>query len=86
MSFSFHSKAESWVGELVLRSQIEEFSEGTFKPSSMRTLDSMGRGPAERIRVGGKIGYPKWPLAEWLDSKCRFEHRRSSAAQKDGAA
>jgi hypothetical protein len=48
MSFSFHSKAESWVG--------------------------------------GKIGYPKWPLADWLDSKCRFEHRRSSAAQKDGAA
>lgn len=68
---SFYEKARTWPGELVTRAQVPEFSGGVYKASSMRTLDSRGKGPAGRVLIGTRVAYPKHALAEWLDSKVR---------------
>jgi hypothetical protein len=66
---SFHSKAQSWPGEVVTRAQVPQFSDGAYKPRSMAVYDSRGEGPAHRVRIGTKVAYPKAVLADWLDSR-----------------
>lgn len=37
-----------------------------YSPRSLANYDSLGTGPAERIRVGRVVGYPRAALLEWL--------------------
>lgn len=53
-----------------------------FSRGTMQNLDSEGRGP-ESFMLGGKIGYRRGPLVEWLNSlvgRKLSEHRRTGEA------
>jgi hypothetical protein len=44
-------------------------------PRTVANLDSQGRGPAERVRVGRSIGYPREALLTWLAQRLELERR-----------
>lgn len=46
----------------------EEVSEKIriYKPRTLANLDCLGRGPGGRLRVGGKVCYPRDEVVIWL--------------------
>lgn len=44
-------------------------------PRSMANLDSLGRGPAQRVLLGKAVGYPRQALLAWLAKRLRVEER-----------
>jgi len=43
---------------------------------SIANMDSLGKGPAERIVMGkSRVGYPKAALVEWLSKRLRVDCR-----------
>ncbi len=66
---SFRSMAERWPSSMVARTEIERFTGGIISEKYLANLDSQGKGPEGRIRVGRKIAYPVDRLIEWLASR-----------------
>jgi hypothetical protein len=58
-----------WKSTLVARSQVAQFSGGILNPKSMANLDSLGRGPARRIRIGRTVAYDVDDLITWMESR-----------------
>ena len=61
--------AEDWPSPFVARSEMENFTKGLYKPSSMNTFDGSGKGLNRKIRLGLKIAYLKHDVIEWLKRK-----------------
>jgi len=61
--------AASWPSPYVARNQIDRFSGGIISQKYLANLDSQGKGPQGRIRVGRKIAYPVASLISWLESR-----------------
>lgn len=61
--------AERWPCPYVARSEVGRFSGGILNPRSLANLDSAGKGPAGRIRVGRKVAYPVDKLVAWLEAR-----------------
>jgi hypothetical protein len=68
-NISFSTLAERWPSAWVSRTKIQEFSGGLINEKYLANLDSQGRGPAGRIRVGRKIAYPVVEVIHWLESR-----------------
>lgn len=45
-------------------------------PRTMANLDSLGQGPAQRVRLGRTVGYPKEALLAWLVERLVVEPSR----------
>ena len=58
--------ASAWPSPIVARSEVGHFSGGVLNPRSLANMDSLGRGPANRIRIGRKVAYPVCDLVEWM--------------------
>ena len=65
----FECLAASWGSTLVARSEVGRFTGGLLNSRSLANLDSQGRGPAGRFRVGRKVCYPIDSLIEWLQER-----------------
>lgn len=64
---------DSWPSSYVSRDKVSEFSGGMINARNLANLDSVGKGPAGRFRVGGKkIAYPVDSLITWLEGRCRM--------------
>lgn len=61
--------AERWPSPYVARSLVERFSGGILNPRYMANLDSQGKGPEGRIRIGRKVAYPVASLISWLEAR-----------------
>jgi hypothetical protein len=61
--------AEKWPSPFVARKKVDRFSGGTITPKYMANLDSMGKGPQGRIRIGRQVVYPVGELVKWLESR-----------------
>lgn len=66
---SYESMNKDWPSDLVARSEIALFTGGAIKPGTLANLDSMGRGPHGRFRLGRKIVYSKAELVRWLKER-----------------
>ena len=55
---TFQSMADRWPSTWVARQEIKRFTGGIINPKYLANLDSQGKGPEGRIRVGRKIAYP----------------------------
>ena len=66
---TFSSLAEHWPSTFVARNEVRAFTGGIIDPKYLANLDSQGRGPAGRIRCGGKIAYPVDELVTWLEER-----------------
>ena len=60
---------DSWPSPFVARGQIEKFSGGLINARTLANLDSQGRGPEGRVKVGRKVAYPVKSVISWLESK-----------------
>jgi hypothetical protein len=69
MKSTIHLMAEKWPSPFVARNEVERFSGGILTSKYMANLDSAGKGPQGRIRVGRKVAYRVDILIEWLQSR-----------------
>jgi len=65
----FQSMADRWKSGIVARQEIGSFTGGVISEKYLANLDSQGKGPKGRIRVGRKIAYPVVEFVEWLESR-----------------
>jgi hypothetical protein len=68
-SISIRFLAEQWPSQIVARTEIKKFTGGLISEKYIANLDSAGKGPAGRIRIGRKIAYPVNELVRWLESR-----------------
>lgn len=72
MKFDFSKLAEKWPSPIVYRGQVERFTGGFITPRYLSNLDSQGKGPKNRIRIGWKVGYDVQEFIKWLESKAQI--------------
>jgi hypothetical protein len=65
----FQDLAQKWPSTYVARCQIESFTGDMVSRGTLANADSEWKGPASRIRMGRKIGYPVDALIEWLEER-----------------
>jgi hypothetical protein len=61
--------AANWPSPIVARTEIEKFTGGLISEKYQANLDSAGRGPAGRIRIGRKVAYPVNEYLTWLKER-----------------
>ena len=61
--------AEKWPSPFVARDEIGRFTGGIVSPRYLANLDSQGRGPKGRFRIGRKVAYPVQAFITWLESR-----------------
>lgn len=69
MQHNLSTLAEKWPSSIVARTEVERFTGGLISEKYLANLDSCGKGPEGRIRVGRKIAYPVDKLIEWLAAR-----------------
>jgi len=78
----FQGMADRWPSSVVARTEIERFTGGIIREKYIANLDSQGRGPAGRVRVGRKIAYPVAEVVKWLEGRSvAVEERKSGEAR-----
>ena len=65
----FKSLIDRWPSPIVCRGEVEKFTGGAIKSAYLANLDSIGSGPAGRMRIGRKICYPTVELVRWLEKR-----------------
>jgi hypothetical protein len=81
MNTDFSILAERWPSAWVSRTKIQEFTGGTVSEKYLANLDSQGRGPAGRVRIGRKIAYPTTAVVRWLESRASEVKGRHPATE-----
>ena len=66
---SLQSIADNWPSPFVARQEVGKFTGGIINPKYLANLDSQGKGPKGRIKVGRKIAYPVKEFIAWLESR-----------------
>ncbi len=59
--------------EILTRQKIYELTGGLISPKTLANMDSEGTGIRPRMKIGGKVAYPKGPTIEFLKQRSRFE-------------
>jgi len=72
---SFQLMADQWPSPFVARQEVERFTGGIVNPKYIANLDSQGKGPEDRIRVGRKIAYPVASFIAWLEERSEIVRR-----------
>lgn len=68
-SFNLKILEEKWPSPIVARKEIAKFSGGLLSPKYLANLDSAGRGPSNRVKVGRMIVYPVGSQIQWLENR-----------------
>ena len=61
--------AANWPSPIVARTEIEKFTGGLISEKYQANLDSAGKGPEGRIRIGRKVAYPVNAYLTWLKER-----------------
>ena len=61
--------AANWPSPIVARTEIEKFTGGLISEKYQANLDSAGKGPEGRIRIGRKVAYPVNECLTWLKER-----------------
>ena len=61
--------AEKWQSAIVSRDRVEDFSGGLITQKYIANLDSAGKGPRGRFKIGRKTVYPVDLFIEWLEKR-----------------
>ena len=67
----FSDLAAEWPSSYVAREEIKKFTGGIIHPKTLANLDSQGKGPKGRIKVGRKVAYAVQPFIEWLQQRTK---------------
>ena len=69
ISPDFSSLTRKWPSSFVARGEVGNFTGGIVNPRTLANLDSLGKGPPGRVRIGRKIAYPVLQFTEWLTKR-----------------
>jgi hypothetical protein len=69
LTVSFTTMADNWPSPYVARHEVHRFTGGIVNPKYLANLDSQGKGPEGRIRVGRKVAYSVDSLISWLEAR-----------------
>ena len=58
--------------EIITRQKLHELTGGLVAVKTLANLDSEGCGIKPRMRIGGKVAYPKGAAIEFLKQRCRL--------------
>ena len=58
-----------WPSSICARTEVPSFSGGIVSEKYLANMDSSGKGPKNRFRLGRKIVYHVDDLVEWLESR-----------------
>ena len=58
--------------EIITRKKLHELTGGLVSEKTLANLDSLGEGIQPRMRIGGKVAYPKQAAITFLKQRCRF--------------
>ena len=58
--------------EIITRKKFQELTGGLISEKTLANLDSEGDGIQPRMRIGGKVAYPKDAAIAWLKNRCNF--------------
>ena len=58
--------------EIITRKKLQELTGGLVSEKTLANLDSEGVGIQPRLRIGGKVVYPKDAAIAWLKKRCDF--------------
>jgi hypothetical protein len=62
---------QNWQSPFVKRVDLESFSHGIVKCSSMRTLDCEGNGIDGKMTINGKVAYPVDNVIAWIETRIK---------------
>ncbi len=65
------SMAAKWQSSHVARDRVGEFSGGIITSKYLANLDSAGKGPPGRVKIGRKVAYSVDALVVWLQGRAR---------------
>lgn len=65
----FQEMADRWQSAWVARTEVENFTGGIISEKYQANLDSQGKGPKGRVRIGRKIAYPVSNYIHWLEAR-----------------
>lgn len=70
-TFDFQELARKWPSPVIARDQrmLDRFSGGLLNARTLANLDSLGKGPSGKIRVGKKVAYPVADLVAWMEKR-----------------
>jgi len=68
-SFDLDVLSVEWGSSIVARTEIGRFSGGVLTSKSVANLDSLGKGPPGRFRLGRKVVYPVGELVGWMKGR-----------------
>ncbi len=60
---------KNWPSPYVARSKVAKFSGDILNAGTLANLDSKGKGPKGRIRIGKKVAYPASSLVAWMEER-----------------
>jgi hypothetical protein len=63
------SLADRWPSSWVARTEVDRFTGGILSEKYLANLDSQGKGPSGRIRVGRRIAYSVDSFIAWLEAR-----------------
>lgn len=58
--------------EIITRQKLYDLTGGLISAKTLANLDSEGDGIQPRLRIGGKVAYPKEAAISFLKQRCRF--------------
>ena len=62
----FWERLEAALPPVFARAKIGAFSGGIIASGTMANLDSQGKGPSVRVRIGKQVGYERTSFLQWL--------------------
>lgn len=65
---------EDKLSPVVSRRQLSELLGGLLSPRTLANLDSQGKGPGYKIKIGRAVGYPKDVVMSWLKQRMQFDY------------
>ena len=65
----FQDMLDKWPSAIVSRTEAEAFTGGVISEKYLANLDSQGKGPSGRFRMGRKVAYPVTEFVEWLKKR-----------------
>jgi hypothetical protein len=68
-SINFSTFLNTWQSPFVARSEVGRFSGGILNAKYLANLDSQGKGPSGRVRIGRKVAYPTQSLIDFMEER-----------------
>lgn len=68
--------------EIITRKKLHELTGGLVSEKSLANMDCIGDGILPRLKIGGKVAYPKKEAIAWLEQRCKIVQETVQALPK----